>query len=109
MLRDFFLKKTNEIFPPQPPKADPMDVLQAGISLLAMGDPELADDSREANVRKSIRLIARLPVLIAVWHRIRQGLEPAAADNSLSRAANFLWQLHGKKHLKRWPGYWIPA
>ena len=80
-----------------PVGANPMDVLQAGIPLLAMGDSELADDSREANVRKAIRLIARLPVLVAAWHRIRQGLEPLPADDSLSHAANFLWQLHGEK------------
>lgn len=80
-----------------PASANPMDVLQAGIPLLAMGDPELADDSREANIRKAIRLIARLPVLIAAWHRIRQGLEPLSSDNSLSHAANFLWQLQGEK------------
>ncbi len=80
-----------------PINANPMDVLQAGIPLLAMGDPELADDSREANMRKAIRLIARLPVLIAAWHRIRQGLEPLASDDSLSHAANFLWQLQEEK------------
>lgn len=80
-----------------PTSANPMDVLQAGVPLLAMGDPELADDSREANIRKAIRLIARLPVLIAAWHRIRQGLEPLSSDNSLSHAANFLWQLQGEK------------
>ena len=80
-----------------PVGANPMDVLQAGIPLLAMGDSELADDSREANVRKAIRLIARLPVLVAAWHRIRQGLEPLPADDSLSHAANFLRQLHGEK------------
>ncbi len=80
-----------------PVDANPMDVLQAGVPLLAMADPELSDDTREANVRKAVRLIARLPVLVAAWHRIRQGLEPLPADNSLSHAANFLWQLHGVK------------
>ncbi len=74
-----------------------MDVLQAGVPLLAMIDPELSDDSREANVRKSVRLIARLPALVAAWHRIRQGLEPLPSDNALSHCANFLWQLHGTK------------
>jgi 2-methylcitrate synthase/citrate synthase II len=77
--------------------AKPMDALQAAVPLLAMADPELSDDSREANVRKAVRLIARIPRLVAAWHRIRQGLEPLPADNSLSHAANFLWQLHGVK------------
>jgi citrate synthase len=80
-----------------PTGAHPMDVLQASVPMLAMDDPELHDDSREAHVRKAIRLIARLPLVIATWHRIRQGLEPLATDPSLSHSANFLWMLHGDK------------
>ncbi|MFP5211901.1 MAG: citrate synthase [Acidobacteriota bacterium] len=77
--------------------ADPMDVLQAAVPLMATDDPDLQDESREANVRKAIRLIARVPAAMAAWHRIRNGLEPLPPDNSLSHAANFLWQLTGKK------------
>jgi citrate synthase len=80
-----------------PKDARPMDVLQAAVPLLAMADPELPDETREAHVRKAIRLIARLPVLVASWHGIRQGRDLLPSDNSLSLAANFLWQLHGKK------------
>lgn len=74
-----------------------MDVLQAMVPLLAMDDPELTDESRPANVNKAIRLIARIPAVVAAWHRIRQGLEPLQPDETLSHAANFLWQLHGEK------------
>ena len=80
-----------------PVSAKPMDVIQSGVPLLAMIDPELEDDSREANLRKAVRLIARLPMMVAGWHRIRQGLEPLPADYVLSHTANFLWQLHGVK------------
>jgi citrate synthase len=80
-----------------PVQADPMDVLQACIPMLAMSDPEINDESREADVRKSIRLIARVPAVVAAWHRIRNGEKPLAPDNSLPHAANFLWQLSGKK------------
>ena len=73
-----------------------MDVLQASIPLLAMNDPDLMEDSREANLRMAIRLIARMPTLVSAWHRIRQGLELLPSDDSLSHAANFLWQLHGE-------------
>ncbi len=86
-----------ESFKNYPVKANPMDVLQSGVPLLAMIDPELSDDTKEANIRKAVRLIARLPMLVAAWHRIRQGLEPLPADHSLSHTANFLWQLHGVK------------
>ena len=84
-----------------PKKDGPMDVLQACVPMLAVADPELHDDSREANVRKAIRLIARLPSVVAAWHRIRNGEEPLPSDNALSHPANFLWQLTGKKPSRR--------
>jgi len=77
--------------------ANPMDVLQATIPILAMDDPDLMDESREANIRMAIRLIARLPIVVAAWNRIRQDLEPLSSEESLSHAANFLWLLHGTK------------
>jgi len=80
-----------------PGEAKPMDVLQAAVPILAMSDPDLDDESREANVRKAIRLIARMPVVVAAYHRIRRGQEPLQSDGSLPHAANFLWLLHGSK------------
>jgi 2-methylcitrate synthase len=80
-----------------PKSADPMDVLQASVPMLAMSDPDLNDPSREANVRMAIRLISRMTTLTAAWDRIRNGLEPLTSDKNLSHAANFLWLLTGKK------------
>jgi citrate synthase len=80
-----------------PRQAVPMDVLQFLLPLLAMCDPELSVETRDGNMRKAIRLISRVPVLMAAWHRIRNGLEPLPADAALPHAANFLWQLQGRK------------
>lgn len=80
-----------------PREALPMDVLQASVPLLAMADPELSADTREANMRRTVRLIARMPALIAAWDRIRRGLDPLPPDDDLSQAGNFLWQLKGEK------------
>ncbi len=80
-----------------PHTARPMDVIQSVVPMLAMADPALDDDSREANVDKAIHLIARLPALVAAWHRIRNGDSPLPPDANLSHAANFLWQMHGAK------------
>jgi citrate synthase len=89
-----FVLENLEKFPRQ---ADPMDVLQACVPMLAIDDPELYDDSKEANIRKAVLLIARFPAMVAAWHRIANGEKPLPPDNSLSHAANFLWQLTGKK------------
>lgn len=80
-----------------PRTSDPMDVLQASVPLLALEDPDLADETREANFRMAVRLIARVPAVTAAWHRIRNGQDPLPPDNNLSHAANFLWQLTGRK------------
>ena len=80
-----------------PRDAAPMDVLQSSIPALGISDPDLGDDTRSANVAMAIRLLARMPVLVAAWHRISQGLEPLPSDDTLSHAANFLWQFHGEK------------
>jgi len=80
-----------------PAKAQPMDVLQASIPLLATADPDLELETREANIARAIRLIANIPALVAGWDRIRKGLEPMPPDNTLSHAGNFLWQLTGQR------------
>ena len=80
-----------------PRDAAPMDVLQSSIAALAMSDPDLGSDTRSANVSMAVRLLARMPVLVAAWHRISQGLKPLPSDDTLSHAANFLWQFHGEK------------
>jgi len=79
-----------------PKTAVPMDVLQAGVALLAHYDPDLMDSSREANGRKAVRLVAKLPTVVAAWDRIRNGKEPVGPNPDLGHAANFLYMLYGK-------------
>lgn len=79
-----------------PPSANFMDVMRTGASLLAHWDPETANNDHEANLRKAQRLLAQLPVVLAAYHRLRQGQQPVAADPQLSLAANQLWMLTGQ-------------
>jgi citrate synthase len=80
-----------------PAAAGPMDVLQGVVPMLASADPELLDDSREANERKAVRLTALVAAVVAAWHRIRHGRYLPAPDATLSHAANFLWQITGER------------
>ena len=77
--------------------AHPMDVLRTAVSALAAFDPETADTSRPATLRKGIRLTSQVPMIVAAHHRIRSGKAPVAPDPGLSHAANFLWMLKGEK------------
>ena len=79
-----------------PRKTTPMEVLRTGVSALAAFDPDAADSSREATARKSLRLTARLPTLVAAWERIRRGRPLVVPNPKLSLAANFLAMMSGK-------------
>jgi citrate synthase len=72
-----------------------MDVLQAAVPFLASYDPELREETREANFRKASRLIAKIPTIVAAWDRIRKGLEPVSPNPDLAHAGNFLYMLAG--------------
>jgi citrate synthase len=75
--------------------AHPMDVLRTAVSALAAFDPEVADNSPEAIVRKGIRLTSQVPMIVTAHERIRNGAEPLAPDPGLGHAANFLYLLKG--------------
>jgi len=78
-----------------PASAHPMDILQASIPMLASYDPQLHEETREANSKKAVCLTARIPMIIAAWDRIRKGLEPIHPRSELSHAGNFLYMLTG--------------
>jgi citrate synthase len=80
-----------------PAHAPTMDVLRSGVSLLAHWDPETADGSHDANLRKAERLLAQIPVIVAARQRLKSGQEPVPADPSLSFPANAIWMLRGAK------------
>ena len=75
--------------------AHPMDVLRTAVSALAAFDPETADKSHEATLRKGVRLTAQVPTAIMAHHAIRQGRDPVEPHPGLSHAANFLYMLDG--------------
>ena len=77
--------------------AHPMDVLRTATSALSAFDPETADNSREATLRKAVRLTSQVPMIVAAHSRLRAGEEPVAADQALGHAANLLWMLTARK------------
>jgi len=77
--------------------AHPMDVLRTAVSALAAFDPDVADNSAEATLRKGVRLTSQVPMLIAAHEHIRKGREPVRPDPALGHAANFLYMLKGSR------------
>jgi citrate synthase len=80
-----------------PKKTTPMEVLRTGVSALSAWDPDAGDNSREATLRKCVRLTAQMPTLVAAWERLRRGKAPVAPNPRLGLSANFLYMMSGKK------------
>jgi len=80
-----------------PRKADAMDVVRTAVSAMGLYDPDAADNSREANLRRAVRIQAQVATLVAAWARIRKGKPPVAPNARLGLAAHFLYMLFGKK------------
>jgi citrate synthase len=79
----------------RPKRAHPMDVLQSCVSELADYDLNMEDDSKEANIRRAIILIAKIPAIVAAWNRIRKGHHIVDPLEEGSHASNFLYMLRG--------------
>ena len=77
--------------------AHPMDVLRTAVSALAATDPETADKSHEATLRKGMRLTSQVPTIVMAHHAIREGRDPVEPSAALSHAANFLHMLDGEE------------
>lgn len=78
-----------------PATATPIAVLRTAISALSETDPELNDDTEPANKRKAIRIIAKMPVILAAYLRLRKGLEPVEPRQDCDLSSNLLWCMNG--------------
>ena len=91
-----------------PEGGHPMKALQSATAVLGMFYPgEEAGfhvtgggaDATAARGRRRdaiLRLIAKLPTLVAGFHRTRRGDDPIEPRDDLDAASNFLWMLSGK-------------
>jgi len=76
--------------------ADPMDMLQAFVAALA-GYYDEEFSNKESSYERAINLIAKVPSIVASWHRIRHGKDSLDPKPELSHAANFLYMLNGQE------------
>ena len=79
-----------------PQQANPMGVLRTAVSLLGNLDPEADENGYEANLRKAIRLTAKMPTIIAAQIRADRGQDFVAPDPRLGISANFLYMIRGE-------------
>lgn len=79
-----------------PADAHPMDTIRTSVSWLALNDPDTADNSPEADQRKSLRLLAQIPTAIAADFRRRKGQAVLAPRNDLTMSENFFHMCFGR-------------
>ncbi|MGZ3769214.1 MAG: citrate synthase [Bdellovibrio sp.] len=78
-----------------PTNVHPMGWLRTAVSLMAHWDGDANDNSPEANLRKSVRLTAKMGTLLSAFDAIRKGKEPVAPKTDKSIAWNMMYMLGG--------------
>jgi len=72
-----------------PKNAHPMDTTRTSVSHMGLEDPDTADNSVSANMRKSMRLLAQISTAVAANFRVRKGQEIIEPDPKLGFCENF--------------------
>jgi len=93
----------HDIMKSLPVTGHPMEMLQTAVASLGMFYPanvpiqiRSPDDESEQYVHgQSIRILARMATLVAMWQQLRLGNYPVRPRSDLSYAANFLYMFSG--------------
>jgi citrate synthase len=76
-----------------PEAGHPMYALQAAVAAMGMFYPSRDVTDAQNNWESIVRLIAKMPTVVAAFHRIRFGDEPISPRDDLDHAANFFYML----------------
>ena len=76
-----------------PEQGHPMDALQAAVAALGMFYPGRQVKDVENNYWSAVRLVAKLPTIVAAWARLRHGDDPIQPRDDLGFSENFLYML----------------
>src|SRR5437868_9145249 len=76
-----------------PETGHPMDALQAAVAAMGMFYPARDVTNPKSNWESAVRLIAKLPTVVAAFHRLRFGDEELDPRDDLDHAANFYYML----------------
>ncbi|MEX2578031.1 MAG: citrate synthase [Verrucomicrobiales bacterium] len=79
-----------------PRDAAPMDVIRTGVSMLGLSDTRGENQNRELNEQRALAICAKIPLIVAYFHRARQGLDLPPVRDDLSEAAHFLYLVNGE-------------
>jgi len=75
-----------------PADVDPMSALRTSVS--ALGDARF---TWPPTLDQAAEIVAKVPTLVALHHRIKAGLDPIDPDPALNLSANYLYMLAGER------------
>ena len=78
-----------------PETCHPMELLRTEVSHLGEYDHNCHDHSEAANERRAIQLVAKVPTIVAAFHRIRTNQPIVAPKEEFGVAENFLYMFRG--------------
>ncbi len=76
-------------------RTHPNDILRTCVSAISAFDTDMADRSSDANMDRAIKLTAKMPTIVAMIGRYRQGKPFINPSRTLSHSSNFLYMLTG--------------
>jgi 2-methylcitrate synthase len=85
-----------------PEQGHPMDALQAAVAALGMFYPGRNVEDMENNYWSAVRLIAKLPTIVAGWARLRRGDDAIPPRDELGFSENFFYMLTEKTPHPLW-------
>jgi citrate synthase len=85
--------KLNDLIKCLPETGHPMDALQASVAAMGMFYPSRDVTNQQSNWDSVVRLIAKLPTVVAAFARLRHGDEAIPPRDDLDHAANFYYML----------------
>jgi citrate synthase len=74
----------------------PMEVLRTAISHLSEYDPDRNDESEAANKKRALKLIAKVPTIVADLYRVRNKQDLIPPKKEYGFAENFLYMFQGR-------------
>ncbi|MEM8955232.1 MAG: citrate/2-methylcitrate synthase [Verrucomicrobiota bacterium] len=80
-----------------PKDAAPMNVLRTAVSMLGTYDQRGEDQNPALNQERAMSICAKIPLIIAYYHRARQGKDLPPIRKDLSEAGHFLWLTTGEE------------
>ena len=80
-----------------PETGHPMDALQTSAAALGLFYSRRALDNPEYIRKAVVRILAKIPTMVAAFHQMRRGNDAIQPNDDLDYAANFLYMLTEKK------------